>query len=125
MAIYLCNDLRFNEEYCRAVFNFVDVNKNLLANAERNTITAKEKDTDREVPLCYSVIFEQYLAGQIAEQLGVPITPACVNSDFSELEKLGYVHLWGAKKNEDWFNYVEKIVKRDYPEQFEIIQSFY
>jgi len=115
MAVYLCNDLRFNEEYCRAVFNFVDVNKELLAHLER-TIT---------VPLCYSVIFEQYLAGQVAEQLKVPITYIGDYSNFAELEKLGYVHLWGAKRNEEWFNLVEIIVKRDYPEQFEIIQNFY
>ena len=115
MAIYLCNDLRFNEEYCRVVFNFVDVNKKLLEDLERS-IT---------VPLCYSVIFEQYLAGQVAEQLRVPITPMCENSNLAALEKLGYVHLWGGKRNEEWYYYTEKIVKRDYPEQFEIIQSFY
>lgn len=114
MAIYMCNDLRFNEEYCRAVFNFIDVNKKLLYDGERAFSWA-----------CYSVIFEQYLAGQVAEQLGLTITPMCENSNFEELAKLGYVHIWGAKNNEEWFNNVEKIVKRDYPEQFEIIQSFY
>jgi hypothetical protein len=115
MAVYLCNDLRFNEEYCRAVFNFVDVNKEILARLER-TIT---------VPLCYSVIFEQYLAGQIAEQLKVPITALGEYGKLHELEDRGYVHLWGAKRNEEWFSNVEKIIKRDYPEQFRIIQSFY
>jgi hypothetical protein len=124
MAVYLCNDLRFNEEYCRAAFNFVDTNEKLLYNLERS-IT---------VPLCFSVIFEQYLAGQIAWELGVPITPICPTridfegnpyANFLELEGRGYVHIWGAKRNEEWFKNLEKIIKRDYPEQFEIIQSFY
>ena len=118
MAVYLCNDLRFNQEYCRSVFNFIDVNKKLLFKGERSEhIFGFEP--------CFSVVFEQYLAGQIAEQLRVPITPLCEKLNFSELGKLGYVHIWGAKKSEKWFNYIEKIVKRDYPEQFEIIQSFY
>lgn len=123
MAIYLCNDLEFNKAYCRTAFKFVNDNLELLSMAERNQLTAKEKDTGREVPLCYSVIFEQYLAGQVAKQTGKKFTPMCEEDKFADLEKLGYVHIWGAKKNEQWFENIEKIVKRDYPLQYEIIQN--
>ena len=104
-AIYACNNLDYNKEYCRQAFELVYKNeKRILQTGGGN----------------YCVIFEQYLASCVAKQLNIKTDTLLENYDNSKVQ---YVHVWGEKRNIEWFNNIETIIKRDYSNHYEIINE--
>jgi hypothetical protein len=110
-GVYLCNDLEYNQRYCKEAFQLVDNNVELI------------KETG--CAGLYCIIFEQYVASAVAQKMN--IEPAYLADPFSseEIEKLGLIHIWGAKNDEKWFQNIERIVKNEHPKHFEIIGSLY
>lgn len=108
-GIYLCNELEFNKEYCKQAFQLVDNNYYKILHSE--------------APYLYSVIFEQFMAANIAEEMKIEPLFLSENNIEDEYSKYKYVHIWGEKRNKHWFESIKNIVKRDYPYHFELINN--
>jgi hypothetical protein len=108
-GVYSCNDLQYNQRYCKEAFQLVDNNIELIQKTGCAGL--------------YCIIFEQYIASTVSQKM--EIEPAFLADPFSpaEIEKLGLVHIWGAKNNKKWFQNIEKIVKMEYPKHFNIINT--
>lgn len=109
MAIYLCNDLKFNKEYCDEAFKMVDENVELF--------------TELHKKYCLSIIFEQYLINLLALKNQVNVGWLMYHADNSKNKDIGYRHIWGAKRNENWYNWFKKVIEMSYPKQYEIINN--
>lgn len=108
-GVYSCNDLEYNKRYCIEAFQLVNNNIELIeATGSANL---------------YCIIFEQYIASTVSQKM--EIEPVYLAEPYSpeEVEKLGLIHIWGAKNNEKWFRNIEKIVKKEHPKHFDIINS--
>lgn len=109
-AIYGCKNMKFNKIYCDEVFKFVNDNLDILKKGNLNNLQ-------------FSVIFEQYIAGQIAKKLNIEWQDFLkIHQNKNDIDK-GYIHIWGAKYNNEWFNKIENIVKRDYSKHYKIINE--
>lgn len=109
-GIYLCNNLEYNQEYCKESFELVDKNLNFWK---------KNKRTQH-----YCVIFEQYIAACVARRLNIPINVLSQNyDDIDNFKRLGYVHLWGQKKSQHIKESVKKRVEKDYPQYIELVEK--
>lgn len=108
-GIYSCNDLKYNERYCKEVFELVDNNQELIVNTGHAGL--------------YCVVFEQHIGSNVAYDM--EIQPAFLSEfcDYKEIENLGLIHIWGAKRNQKWFESIEKIVSMEYPEHFKIVNN--
>lgn len=108
-GIYVCNNLNYNNRYCKESFQLVDNNMDIIISSGH--------------PGLYCVLFEQYIGATVAKAMGIKpkfLSKYCINS---EIEKQGLIHIWGSKRDLKWFNNLEKIVKTEYPKQFDIINN--
>jgi len=108
-GIYVCNDMNYNRRYTDAAFELVDKN---IALIEQSGVAG-----------LYCVLFEQYMGATVAETMD--IKASFLTDPFNKKEQgdNGWVHIWGGKKNDQWFENIEKIVKNNYPEQFRIVND--
>lgn len=106
-GIYGCKDLEYNKEYTKQSFELVDNNKDLIMQTG--------------VPNYYSVVFEQYLAATVAEQLKTKINYLVDPFDVNAFSELGYVHIWGAKKEQNWYKIIRDILIKQYPSYYDNI----
>lgn len=105
-GIYLCNDLDYNKKYCKEAFQLVDNNYYKILNSGSAH--------------SYSVIFEQFMAANVAEQMNIKPKFLSENNIEEEYNQYKYVHIWGEKRNQNWFDNIKKIAERDYPRHYEI-----
>ena len=108
-GIYVCNNLDYNQRYCEESFQLVNNNKELIQNSGH--------------PGLYCVIFEQYIGATVAKDMNIKPFFLSENCDHNEIERQGLIHIWGAKKDLNWFNNLEKIVRNEYPDKYEIINN--
>ena len=109
MGLYLCNDLEFNKEYCKQSFEFVN---------KHNELIIESPDAGY-----YSMIFEQFIAAKVIEQMKIKPEYISLNHIKEEYYQQKYVHIWGSKKDEWWFNKVKERVQLHYPKYLEIINN--
>jgi hypothetical protein len=109
-GIYLCNNLDYNKAYCKNAFNFVDANLALM---------------HKKFDGLFCVVFEQYIAASTALKMNIqplflsyPYTP----QDFNNL---GYVHLWGAKKQTAVAEKLNDVAKFLYPKNYNLLELNY
>jgi hypothetical protein len=107
MGIYGTNNMEFNQEYCKQAFELIDNNKEFWED-----ITNKGS---------YCIIFEQYIVACVANQMGIKTTYMTNLMDKEVMTEMGYVHIWGGKKERKWFKHIKKIVKKEYPGEYGII----
>lgn len=108
-GIYICNDLNYNREYCNQAFELVDNNLPLIMNTGHAGL--------------YCVIFEQYMASNVSHYMGIKEELLSENHRNEEYDKYKYVHIWGEKRNLQWFEMIETIIKRDYPNYYNLIET--
>jgi hypothetical protein len=113
MGVYGCKDLDFNKRYCEEAFKLVDENINFWVNYEKIT-----KYPNHNVP-CF---FEQYLIAQMItyHKLNDKVFRVIQNSTPKEL---GYRHILGSKKSQNWYNWFKNAVEISYPKQDKIINN--
>lgn len=109
MGIYGVNDMEYNRQYTKEAFDLVINNHDLIVETGCAGL--------------YCVVFEQYMASAVAERMGKEITYMSDPYDANYLERLGYIHIWGEKKNPKWMANAEKIVKREYPKHYELVNQ--
>lgn len=108
-GIYSCNNMAYNKKYCEEAFQLVDNNKDLILSTGH--------------PGLYCVIFEQYIGATTAKLLNIEPSFLSKECNHSDIERQGLIHIWGAKHDNTWYNNIEKIVKNEYPKQFDIINN--
>jgi hypothetical protein len=103
------NDMDFNKEYCKQVFEMIDNNPKFWS-----SITNKGS---------YCIIFEQHMLANVAEDMKIPITYLSNPFDYKELEKIGYTHIWGGKKEQMWYDKIKDMIKSYYPKEYKLINE--
>ena len=111
MGFYLCKDLEFNKLYTDLAFEFIDINKDLMMSRYYSH------------PSYYCIIFEQYFFTCLAELKNKKVATFGKLDDWEVYKDYQYKHIWGAKKNEDWYKQFDNACKNIYPKQYEIIQN--
>lgn len=109
MGVYGVNDMDFNKEYCKQVFEMIDNNPKFWS-----SITNKGS---------YCIIFEQHMLANVAEDMKIPITYLSNPFDYKELEKIGYTHIWGGKKEQMWYDKIKDMIKSYYPKEYKLINE--
>jgi hypothetical protein len=85
-GVYLCNDLKINERYCKETSK---LSKQIL----EKTVNAS----------AYNIVLEQYVMSSLLEKLKV--IPMFLIDKYKEEEakKIGFIHLMGNKKNKEHY----------------------
>jgi hypothetical protein len=108
-GIYSCNDMEYNRKYCEEAFQLVNNNTELILETGH--------------PGLYCVLFEQYIGATTAKLLNLEPTFLSKECNHKDIEKLGLIHIWGAKQDNTWYENIEKIVRNEHPKQFDIINN--
>ncbi len=109
-GIYLCNNLDYNEKYCKTSFEFIDNNYEIAKSIIKST-------------QWFNIIFEQYIGACVANEMGIEPKYISRYLDINEINKKQYVHIWGSKHESEWFNLIKKIAERDYPNEVDLINK--
>lgn len=109
MGVYGTNNMEFNQEYCKQVFEMIEKNPKFWSK-----ITNKGS---------YCIVFEQHMLANVSEDLKIPISYLSNPFDYAVLEKIGYTHIWGGKKEKIWFDKISNLCKVYFPKQYNIINE--
>lgn len=110
-GIYSCNDMSYNEEYCKEAFELVDSNAQLMLDTGHAGL--------------YSVLFEQYMGAAVSYRLKTSAAFLSEYCNYEEIEQQGLIHIWGEKNNINWFKNIEKIVYNQYANHYNIINAMF
>lgn len=109
MGFYGVMDLDLNKKYCEEALRFIREND-------------WSQFGDSFVKLGhYNMIVEQYLFGAFCR--ANKVTPQILAPE--EINDLGYIHVWGAKRDKQFLRKLRDIMKERYPEKLQEINNFF
>ncbi len=106
-------DIGFIQDYCNEAIKFLNDSRN-----EKGWKSVSNKGS-------YCIVFEQYILACMADVHKKNVTFFDKHLNKQNLEKLGYTHIWGAKKEQAIEKILEESLKKTYPEFVEKVNQLF
>lgn len=106
-------DIGFIQDYCNEAIKFLNDSRN-----EKGWKSVSNKGS-------YCIVFEQYILACMADVHKKNVTFFDKHLNKQNLEKLGYTHIWGAKKEQAIEKILEESLKKTYPDFVEKVNQLF
>lgn len=112
-GIFGGTDIQFIKHYCNEVLKFINNDNN-------------KKGWNKEINKGgYCIIFEQYILAILSNAYNKKIVFLDKHLNIKNLEKLGYTHIWGAKKDSKIEGMLEKAMKKHFPKSLTYVNGLF